>query len=219
MMEFVDNTVVLFKPDTFEYPISLEQFRQDNKHVLFGETCPVALIELNGYKVVHTIDKPNDDVVTELPPIEQDGEYYQQWASRSYNEQELAQQLQAAKSTAQYYAKEAFEWTRERGAPYTFPDNSVQHIQLREVDITNLTGLGLKGDRQPDRNYFFRSYENTVNQLTGAQVHDLTNTAFEKFELLLREYWTIQGEIEAAQSQEALLTKEVIRQRINNSVE
>lgn len=218
-MQVVDNTVVLIHPEDFEYPLSLYQFRERHKNVMFGDTIPVELLNMYGYQVVQTTDKPAGDVVFELPPIEQDGVWTQQWVSRPFNEQETVAQLQELKQAALYHVQEAVEYTRFHGAPYTFPNSQVRHIQLRQEDIANLTGLGLKADRDRATTFYFRTFENDIQVLTGDQMHDMTNTAFEKFTALMQANWQTQEQINAATSKDQVPTKEQIRQQINSSVE
>ena len=52
--------------------------------------CKELLKNYNVYPLVTTAkpDGPTDQVVTEITPIFKDGEWYQQWESRPYTEQE-----------------------------------------------------------------------------------------------------------------------------------
>lgn len=216
-MSQINNDHLLIHVESGRYPVSLQEFKRATPGFLFGAEVPEEVINEAGYRVVDKVTPPNGDVVVEQPPQPNGARYIQIYSFRSFNEQERAEQLEQAKKNALTEAGNAAQWTRETGAPYTFASGE-QHVQLRETDISNLTGLGLKADRDPSRSYVFRSYENVNNVITGAEVRQLTDFAFERFERLLEAYWGMQEAINGCTRIEDVPTKEVIRQQINSSV-
>lgn len=216
-MSEITNDHLLIHVESGLYPVSLTEFKRLVPGYLFGATVPEEIINESGYRVVDRVDAPIGDVVVEQPPQPNGARYVQIYSFRAFNEQEKAEQLALAKEAALNEAKIAAAWTREQGAPYQFASGE-QHVQLRDVDISNLTGLGLKADRDPSRTYYFRSQENVTNALTGAEVRALTDYAFERFERFLEAYWGVQNVIEGCTSIADIPSKEVIRQTINSSV-
>lgn len=216
-MSEITNDQVLIHVESGRYPVSLNEFKRLTPGYIFGATVPEEVIVANGYCVVDQVQPPVADVVKEQPPQPNGDRYVQIYSFRAFNEQEKEEQLQAAKARALAEASKAATWTRETGAPYVF-GTSTQHVQLREVDITNLTGLGLKADRDPARTYYFRSQENVTNAMSGAEVRTLTDFAFERFERLLEAYWGMQEVITAAETVGDIPSTETIRQTINSSV-
>lgn len=208
---------MLIHVESGRYPVSLTEFKRSTPGFVFGETVPEQIIIDSGYRVVDKAQAPVADVVIEQAPAPNGERYVQIYSFRAFNEAELAEQLEAAKQEALRVADAAAEKTRDQGAPYLIGETE-QHVQLRAVDISNLTGLGLKADRDPSRTYYFRSQENITSALTGAEVRALTDFAFERFERLLEAFWGMQEVIKGCTSVQDIPSKEVIEQHIANSV-
>lgn len=197
-MASISNTAVLIKIATGDYPISMSQFRRDNPEWVFGAEIDEAIVSLQGYAEVLPSAAPVGDVVTQGQPELRDGQYFETWEVRAFTDEERAAALAAAKDDALSRVKSKFHELRQVGKAHDFGAKGVQHIQLRELDISNLTGLGLKADRFPNNTFYFRSYENLVNELSGAEMQDLTNVAFDAFLGLMVASWSLQESIAAA---------------------
>lgn len=217
-MASISNSAVLIKIATGEYPISMSQFRRDNPEWVFGAEIDEAIVALQGYAVVNASDAPVGDVVTQGDPELRDGQYFETWVVRAFTPEEKAAALVVAKDSAQSRVKSKFHELRQIGKQYDFGAKGLQHVQLRESDISNLTGLGLKADRFPDNTFYFRSYENVVNELSGAGVQDLTNAAFDAFSALMAASWSLQESIEAATSEGQLPSDESIAATLSASL-
>lgn len=217
-MASISNSAVLIKIATGEYPISVSQFRRDNPEWVFGAEIDEAIVALQGYAVVNATTAPAGDVVTKGTPVRRDGQYFETWEVRDFTDEEKTTSLTSAKDIALSSVKSKFTELRQIGKQYDFGAKGVQHVQLRETDITNLTGLGLKADRFPDNTFYFRSYENVVNELTGAGVQDLTNAAFDAFSALMAASWSLQESIEAATSEGQLPSDESIAATLSASL-
>lgn len=216
-MSNITKDQMLIHVESGRYPVSLTEFKRRTPGFVFGETVPEQIIIDNGYRVVDKVQAPVADVVIEQAPVPNGERYVQIYSFRAFNEAELAEQLEAAKQEALRVADTAADKTREQGAPYLIGETE-QHVQLRAVDISNLTGLGLKADRDPSRTYYFRSQENITSALSGAEVRALTDFAFERFERLLEAFWGMQEVIKGCTSIQDIPSKEVIEQHIANSV-
>lgn len=209
--KLIDKNASYINLKTGSYPISFATIKAENPNVLFGRKTPYDLLEMLGYSEIVMTERPEGQVVTAGVPEERDGVYYQTWVARDFTPEELAAQLNALKSATLDFAAEQAAACRERGAKFDFGEGvGINHVQLREVDISNLTGLGLKARHDLERQYFFRSYENTVIPLTGQQTVELTDFAFEAFEVFLAAYWTMQSQIQQAPDAESIPDEETI---------
>lgn len=215
MTTYNDQTK-LINVSTGEYPVTVAQLRRRHKEWFMGQEVPEYVILDTGYAVVRETDKPNGDVVTEGTPSGNvtDG-YFQTWEVRPFTPEEVAARLQVSKEAAYVIVRDVTNNSREFGAPYTISEGNVQHVQLREKDISNLTGLGLKAQRDPNRAYHFRSRENIVNEMTAPAVVALTDFAFDEYEILLGKSWGLEATIAAAETEADIPTEEQIKERLH----
>lgn len=197
-MSSFDDQTKLIHVETGEYPVTVAQLRRRHKEWFMGPEVPEYVIITCGYAVVAATEAPVGDVVTEGQPSGNvtDG-YFQTWDVRAFTAEELAGQLETARDKALRMIFSVSGAAREFGAPYTI-GSGVQHVQLREKDISNLTGLATKAGRDPARTYYFRSRENIVNPMTSAEVTALTDFAFDEFEILLEKTWGLEEQTKTA---------------------
>jgi|UniRef100_UPI004048AFB4 hypothetical protein len=79
-------------------PYSLAQLRRDNPNVSFSKDIPEStLAEFGVFPIVETV-APSGDVVEETTPVLVDGSWQQDWVSRSFTQEELAQYKVGAKA-------------------------------------------------------------------------------------------------------------------------
>lgn len=207
MTLYVDQTAKFIDADTKTYPLSFAQIRAANPLVLMGTKTTVEMLNGLGYHVVQPVEQPAGDVVTEGAPVYTTEGYKQTWNVRAFTEEEKAQQLESKKSaTLSFLSRKASE-VRERGVAYNFASGT-QHVQLREADISNLTGLAVMAEKDPTRTYYFRSLENQVNPLTAAETAEMTVFAYGAFENFLAAYWTLQETVKAVTSLEQVPDQE-----------
>jgi len=200
----------LMNVETGEYPLTLSQVRQAIPNVSLANEPDEEELAEKGYAVVHPSDRPDvgADVTDEGPPDLQDGKYVQTWLPRWFTPEEKATSLGSKKLDLLGKLEELRSATLYKGAPYAFPDGTTQHIQLRDGDRANLTGLGQKSERLLAANsaapMFFRTFENELRVLTPQQMYDMTDASMDLYMLVLSQIWTLEGQIKAAASEAEL---------------
>jgi len=208
-MKVTSNTR-LMNVNTGEYPLSLFQVRQAIPGASFAQEPDEEELAEKGFAVVHPTPRPEvgADVTDEGQPDLQDGKYVQTWLPRWFTPEEKATSLGAKKLELLNKLEELRGTTLYKGAPYPFPDGVTQHIQLRDGDRANLTGLGQKSERLLATNsntpMFFRTYENELRVLTPQQMYDMTDASMDLYMLILSQIWTLEGQIKAAASEAEL---------------
>ncbi len=204
MSNVINSSTKLINIETNAYPVYLSQVRAESG-ISFGAEPEEEQILLLGYAVVLQVEKPAGDVVTEGPPEEVAGEYIQNWIVRPFNADELAANLETAKAKAKRDLTDLFTRTLDKGAPYTWPDDTREHIQLRDGDRANLTGIGARADRkisqgvESDPVLGFRTYENNWKPLTPTQARAMTDYSYEAYVMLLQQQWALEAQILAAE--------------------
>lgn len=80
-----------------EYPLSFSDLRARHPNVTVPhDASDHALLRL-GYARVNSTERPEGDVVNELPPVmDAQGVWHQQWEARDFTQEELDQQRQAS---------------------------------------------------------------------------------------------------------------------------
>lgn len=163
-----------------------------------------------GYTKVIQVERPEGDVVTKRAvELREDGFYYRDWDVREFTEQELAQQFQQKKAQLQSDVNTLRDASMQKGTTYTFGEDAVGHVQLRDGDRANLAGLRLKaqelvGLEVTEPVMAFRVYENVTYPMTPAEVVAMTDHAFIKYNELLSQCWALKDQIDQAQSEEDL---------------
>jgi len=196
---------LLMNIETGEYPLTLQQARQHCQDASFAaEPEEEALAEL-GFAVVYPTERPTpavDQIVEQLAPVLSGGRYEQRWQLRYYTNEELTQVLAQRKLELLADVERLRTQTLLVGGQYTFPDGPTQHIQLRDGDRANLSGLANKAERLiakgSTETMMFRTYENESRILTPAQMVDMTDASFDLYMLIMSQAWTLQGLINAA---------------------
>lgn len=169
------------KVDTLEYPIYESDLRYRLKNVSFGAFIRESDVINLGYMLVHSTTPPAEGVVSEGAPQQIDGKYYQTWTTRSYNNQELAEQINRNRDAL-----------IAAGVEHTFPDGTVDRVQVFDRDLTILTKIesnarlyqDVEGYIQP-----FRTMSNRTYMLTAEQVIDMTTAVFLGLHRIYEESW------------------------------
>ncbi len=96
-----------------------------------------------------------------------------------------------------------------RGARYTFPDNWVGRVQLRDGDRANLSGLRLRAETAKrvgrDERFVFRTGEDVIKMnLSADEMINITDKAFEKYSALMAVCWSLEAQAEFALNYEQL---------------
>lgn len=199
----VNGSTKLINIETGAYPVYLTQVRAETG-ISFGAEPEEDQVLAMGYAVVLQVEKPTGVVATEGPPEAIDGEYIQNWVTRPYNADELAAMLLAAQDQHRKDLEDLFVRTLDKGAPYIWPDATVEHIQLRDGDRANLTAIGARADRKlslnitEDEYLGFITYENNWKPLTPEQARAMTDFAYEAYLTILMQRRTLKNQIDAA---------------------
>jgi hypothetical protein len=202
-MTIVTSTTRLIESDSKVYPIFLSQLATYAPNTCFGTTVDSDLLIEFGLEVVHTVPQPAGDVITEGPPeLRQDGEWYQTWISRSFDEAEQADKLLERKATLSAQAETLRVNAFATGFPYTFPGGNVYHVQVRAADRGNISDMRTIAKEmiaagQPMM-FPFRVFENIKVQLTAQEMVDLADRTFQQVVAGYQVSWDYKDAINAA---------------------
>jgi len=202
-MSKVTSSTLLIKVDDQQYPVNLYQVRQSHKDKSMAREPSVEQIEALGYAVVERVERPTGDVVTEGAPELVEGSYKQTWVVRSFNTEELTSQFNSKKQTALSEIDRIRNKDLAKGFLHTFPDTTQFHIQLRDGDRTNLSGLRIKADSLAaqgvtDPVMSIMTYENVSKALTPAQMVEATDAAFTGYMAIMEAAWVLKAQANAA---------------------
>lgn len=190
---------------TGEYPLSFFQVRRKMPNVIFGNEVTTEQISAMGFEVVHPGERPTGDVVAELQPAKIDGIYKQQYEVRSFTAEELEVRLQQKKQNLISLVNNKLMRDLQKGFAYDFGgEHGVMHIQLRDSDRANLTGMRAMAADFPEKAQPFRTYENAIVMLTSQQVVAMAQAAHGGYLALLSGVWGLKDQIERAATEAEL---------------
>lgn len=203
-MSLVTSSTRLIDVLKNQYPVYLSQVRANHSNVAFANT-PIedSLINIDEsvpeaqkfhYAVVKNTPAPNGDVVTEGNPELTEEGWVQTWDVRSFNDAEISDRLNQKIQGSFDSIKTMQRNSLEKGASYVFPSGDTEHIQLRDGDRANISGLHsmamkLKDQGVTDPVLSFRTYEDNAQALTPAQMIDLCDFAFVAYNSIMQEVW------------------------------
>lgn len=190
---------------TGEYPLSFYQVRRKMPNVIFGNEVTTEQIAAMGFEVVHPGERTDGDVVVELQPAKIDGIYKKQYEVRPFNAEELEIRLQQKKQNLLSLVNNKLMRDLQKGFAYDFGgEHGVMHIQLRDSDRANLTGMRAMAADFPEQAQPFRTYENVVVMLTSQQVVAMAQAAHGGYLALLSAVWGLKDQIERAATEAEL---------------
>lgn len=190
---------------TGEYPLSFFKVRRKMPNVIFGNEVTTEQITAMGFEVVHPGERPTGDVVAELQPAKVDGIYKQQYEVRSFTAEELEVRLQQKKQNLISLVNNKLMRDLQKGFAYDFGgEHGVMHIQLRDSDRANLTGMRAMAADSPEKEQPFRTYENAIVMLTSQQVIAMAQAAHGGYLALLSAVWGLKDQIERAATEAEL---------------
>lgn len=219
MAEFFKPTDVFIHVDTKEYPVTIQDIGR--KHVIgFGLAISPDLIRSLGYDIVRRTQRPSGDVVVEVFPTQGADGWVQTYEVREFTEQENLARLQTKKDTAEYERKMVQEEILAQGCSFFFgEEHGVQHIQLRTIDRTNITGLSIKALRDPDHADVFCTLENNVIPIAPGKVHDLADAALKGYTSILAASWTMRDKIANAKRELDVPTRAAMHKLMKEAAE
>jgi len=182
----VTESTTLIAVDTGDWPLYLATVRSRLQDISLPRLPTEEQLAAVGYAVVVPTEKPTGDVVTEAPPIEENGKWYQSWTVRPYTQEELDAQLAEKKTSLLVDVQTLRTMTLEKGIPVDFGGtDGVQHVQLRDGDRANLTSLNNRAkdwiaDGNVQQLAFITEEDNAVT-ITTEQALALTNAAYDKY--------------------------------------
>lgn len=210
-MANVNTSTLLIKVADQQYPLNLYQVKQNHKNISIPKEPSVEQIQALGYAVVERVERPVGDVVTEGTPELVEGVYKQTWVVRSFNTEELANQFNSKKQTAVNEIDRVRNRDLAKGFLHTFPDATQFHIQLRDGDRANLSGLRIKADSLitqgvTDPVMSIMTYENVAKALTPAQMVEATDAAFTGYMAIMEAAWLLKAQANDAKIEAELPT-------------
>lgn len=200
----VTASTLLINVVTSEYPVSLLKVRQDNPNISFAAEPEDSVLDDLGYSVVHRVDAPAGDVVTEGAPEYVDGAWRQTWVVREFTAEELAAQLQARKSDMTQQIDQLRDATLANGFRFVFSGEAgEQGVQVREQDKINIVASRIIADAfinmgQPETLMDFRTFENNTLRIPATEIVALSNAAFQRVTQVYAAAWVLKDQVAAA---------------------
>lgn len=197
-----NSNVRLIKKDDGEYPVSIRTAVSRSKEYALGDKIPVSVLEQIGYAAVTPTVKPEvgeNQYVVEVAPALQSGVYYEDYEVRTRTPEELDEILKSQKDEVLTSLKDLFDKGLRSGMPYDFGgQHGVQHIQLRDSDRINITGLKVRADDNPGGQFGFRTFENNFVPMPSNEIEQMAAAAFDGFTDLISAKWLLESQINAA---------------------
>jgi len=207
-MSTVTRTTRLIHSDSGAYPIYLADMAKYQPNTCFGPTVESDLLFELGFEVVHDTAAPTGDVVTEGAPELREGEWYQTWVVRSFNEVEAAGQLQDRKTMLAAQAESLRIAAFAKGFPYQFDGGNVYHVQVRASDRGNISDLRTIAKEMiaagVEMTFPFRVFENVSISLTAPEMVALADKTFQQVVAGYNVSWAYKDAIANAETMEEL---------------
>lgn len=202
IMSLVTASVALLNVSTGDYPLYLNNVRRAHPNTSFPQEMSTDQLAELGYAVVQLTPQPQADVVTEGAPQLIDGEYVQHWETREFNEMELAEQLSQRKSTLLAGVAELYEQALLSGMQYTTSDEVSFHVQIRDVDRTNLLCLLKEAETLIENGVTelqeFRCRDNITRLLEPLELANMCTECLQFVKALYRASWALKDQITTA---------------------
>lgn len=207
-MTVVTRNTRLIHSDSATYPVYLSDMATYQPNTCLGPTVDSDLLFELGFEVVLDTPVPVGDVITEGPPELREGNWYQTWVVRSFNEAEesskLVERKEALKAQAEQLRLAAFA----KGFPYQFDENTVYHVQVRASDRGNISDLRTIAKEviaaEQTMTFPFRVFENVSVVLTAPQMVALADMTFQQVLAGYDVSWAYKDGIETALTIEEL---------------
>lgn len=207
----MDNNIITFATrliyaETGEYPLSFSTVKARNPNTSFPMEPTSDVLEDMGYFVVHPTAAPSGDVVTEIDPgFNAEGQYVQEYAVRSFNADEIAQQVKTRQFELLQEVTRLRDSSIVTGVPINFGgDFGVQHIQVRDGDRANIIGLRIEAQLAKDAGSTdlmgVRSFENVTVPMTNDQVIDMSIKALNGYRAIMSKCWHFQDMVKASET-------------------
>lgn len=199
----VTATTLIIKPETGEYPVSLDKVRTDTKASFALEPDSLVLEHL-GYAVVTPTTRPVADVVDEAAPIKVGNVWTQQWSPRSYTAAEIASLLAARKAALAAQVNNLRVAKLNEGFQFDFGGEwGLKTVQLRDDDKINIVALRTIANAYVDLNMAsaqmeFRTAENVNVRVEATVIINMSNAAFQRVNDVYSASWFLKDQIDAA---------------------
>lgn len=209
MSIIVDNDTKLIKTATLEYPVTYREVKKRYLNTIFPLELTSTRIKHFGFEYVHPTPKPlsGNSFYEEDKPELVKGEYYQRWKKIELDPEKEKQMLDDYKEQCVLEVRKNLVKALEKGFRW-YHGQSYDHIQLRDGDRANLTGLRVdiedrikRGDTEPE---YFRTYEDNILVLTPQQAVDLTRMALVMYKKFLGLSWVLVDTINKAPNLESI---------------
>lgn len=142
---------------------------------------------------------PVGDVVTKVTPVLVDGRWVQQYEVRSFNEQELADNLEAGRQNALYQLDSVLGNTYERGFSNAHGE-STDIFSMSSDNRQLITGMYLLADTETDadRKFKLRTVSNQTVEYSVDEMKALGKAVMEYVTAVLEKLWDYMDQITSA---------------------
>lgn len=202
-MTTVTRNTRLINTETQEYPVFLQELKDKIPNACISDVsiAAEALVDFN-YVPVKEVEPPAGDVVSEGPPILEDGVYRRNWIVREHTPDEYAALLQQAKDTQLVVIENLRIAQFKIGFPFLAPDGEIYHVQVRDTDRVNILAYRtLSKEAIADgRDYVvnFLVYENVPVTLHATEMVEMADESVTQVEKGYQVIWTLKAQTRAA---------------------
>lgn len=200
-IKIYDDTL-LIKLGTNAYPKYLYDMRSEYSNVSFGYPSNEETIGLFGYAIVNLVKKPAGDVVEETAPeLREDGEWYQVWTSRDFNEEELAMRLMWKKDMEKGKALSTYRIDLNNGILYSSGDK-VGKVLMSFEDFSLIVVLGSVAERAVETDkIYYRFLDGHYANFTPSEFKVFKNYIEDVYYDLTKKYWNFLEAVNSAEKE------------------
>lgn len=182
-----------------QWPTNLYEINKYFPNVSFGIPQEEEnLVDFNIFPI-HPGTPPIDDVVTKVTPALIDGKWVQQYEHRPFDENELADNLEAARSSALYQLDFVLSNTYDRGFEHEV-DSQPHVFSLTSDNRQLITGLYILANDETDltRKFKLRTMANAAVIFTVDELKTFAKAVIEYVTAVLEKLWDIMEQITEA---------------------
>lgn len=189
-------------PGEIRWGLYMRDVQRTTQTMTFGDLMEVDWLGNNyGYWPLYEGDKPEDDVVKEVAPIQdEDGNWIRQYTHRPYNDEEIAANLADAKNTNIMQIRDiiyrtlqsGFKYTHE-GTDYVFSLDDTSQSYIRSAHLLAKDSF----EAGQERTFKLRTMENVTVEFSATEMVDVTTALLNRVVSITEAAWALEDSINA----------------------
>lgn len=196
-------------PGEIRWGLYMRDVQRTTQTTTFGDLMEVEWLgERFGYWPLLEGDKPEDDVVTEVAPIQdEDGNWIRQYTHRKFTEEEIANNLRDAKFNFISQIRDIVYRSFQNGFTYESGDDKYQ-FSLDDASQSYIRSAHLLAkeafDTSTARDFKLRTIENVTITFSAEETVDVTTALLNRVVSVVEASWALEDAINAAATLEEI---------------